>query len=267
MNRALLLGMLLMVASLVSGVVHAQARGPSAEEILQNGQDILSGREVRQAAAQQAREQALQKAEEERQELLDPAVRARRLEELDTWFRRIPGRFRIEGQIESLQYVFEAQTYTRVGDKVTGVADCTGIGEGVGVQCILTATWRTIEINMPAFIPPAPPPPPSEMLRTFSPAVLVLGWNLDPPGIRAQMVNADSLSHTWAGQLKETTATANRLNRSLPARNIQQLQIIAEPDSEVLTVILHAGAITLTLTMYPDAEARVEKPIKTLKVR
>ncbi len=257
MQRAHLAAVILAVAALLAGgVAHAQARGPAVEEIQENGQDILTRQERREAAALQVREQA----EKEQQALRDPAIRARKLAELDTWFRRIPGRFRIDGLIEAPA----GDQFNKVSDKVTGVADCTGIGEGVGVQCIFSATWRTIEPGVEKI---GAPPPPSEMLRTFTPAVLVLGLNLDPPGIRAQMVNADSLSHTWVGKLAESAARVNRINRSLPLRHIQSLEIIAEPDSEVLTIVMRAGAITLTLTMYHDAEVHADKPLKPLRAR
>ncbi len=259
MNRVPLPAVLLLAASLASGVAQAQARGPAAEEVLENGQDIPSGRERRAAAALQAREQAMEAARKEQEELRDPAVRAWRLAELDTWLRRIPGRFRIEGRIEAPA---GPEGSGVLSGKVTGVADCTGIGDGVGVQCILSATWPTIEAGV---WPPGAPPPPSEMIRTINPAVLVLGLNRDLLGIHAQMVNADGLSHNWVGQLKQTTASANRTNRSLPGRRIQSLQIIAEPDSEVLPIIMRAGALTLTLTMHRDPEARAKKPIKTLR--
>jgi hypothetical protein len=149
---------------------------------------------------------------------------------------------------------------------VTGVADCTAIGAGAGVQCILTATWPTIDL----FIPPpryVGPPPLTEGLRTLKPAVLVLGLNLDPPGIRAQMVDAESLSHTWVGPLAEGSAWASRVNRSLRGRHIHLLQVIAEPGSEIVTLVLRSYSVVITLTMHRDPGAREDQPIKTLRSR
>ncbi len=259
MNRVLHPAVLVLAASLASGVVHAQARGPAAEEIQQHGQDILSGREKRAAAAVQSRERAMEAARKEREESADPVLRASRLAELDTWFRRIPGRFRIYGHI---QKPAGPEGSGVLSDKVTGVADCTGIGAGVGVQCILTATWRTLE---PGVGSPGAPPPESEMLRTMSPGVLVLSLNLDPPGIRAQFVDAEGLAHIWVGKLAGSTARANRVNRILGGRPLRTLLVSADPDSEVVTFEIRSGSITLTISMHRDPEARAEKRIKTLR--
>ena len=105
------------------------------------------------------------------------------------------------------------------------------------------------------------------MLKTFSPAVLVIGLNLDPPGIRAVMVNAESLAHVWTGVLKEDTARARRLNRCLGGRCLQPLQIIAAPDSEAVTIVLGSGTVTLTLTMHRDPDAHADKPLKPMRSR
>jgi hypothetical protein len=247
---------LLAACLLDTGIAHAQARGPSAGEILAHGQDIVSVREQFQIAATQAVEAASQ----EQEALLDPAVRAARLADLDAWFRRIPGRFRIDGLI-SRPECREGACESSSG-KITGVADCTGIGDGAGVQCVLSADWPTIESGMASVGGPLPP---SEKLRTICPAVLVLGLNLDPPGVRAQMVDAESLSHTWVGKLTGNTLTARRVNGALAGHDIQPLQIIAEPDSEVVTIVLHGGSLTITFTMHRDPTARAEKPIKTLR--
>jgi hypothetical protein len=245
----------------IAPVVHAQARGPSAQDVLENGQDILTRREQQELAAEEVREQA----EKEEQALRDPAVRAELFAELDAWFRRMPGRYRIEGRIEKPE--FRAGASTTVSGKVTGVADCSGIGEGVGVHCILNATWPIIETAVTGFGGPgrkADPLPASDMLRTFNPAVLAMGLNLDPPGIRAQMVNADSLSHVWVGKLVGDDAKANRVNRALQSRYINPLEVIAAPDSDVVTIILRSGLLALTLTMLRDEGATAEVPIKPL---
>ncbi len=266
---------------LASGVAQPQARGPSAKEVLEHGQDIEDvwkpqpsfwiGYDKGEEAALQAWARDREQFEKELEAMSEPAVRTRKLAELDAWFRRIPGRFRIEGLIKELENRMGG--WVVVSDKVTGVADCTGIGEGVGVQCIFSATWRTIEAFMPERNPTAAMPlSSSEKLRTINPAVLVLGLNMDPTGIRAQMIDAESLTYTWAGQLWENTVWASRVNSFYTGRHgwspeIVPLQIIAAPDSEVVTIVLRSGLTTITFTMYRDPEARAEEPIKTLRSR
>jgi hypothetical protein len=253
-------------ALLACEVAEPQARGPAAKDVLENGQAIPNSRQERLEALERSQQEAQELAEKEAEELKDPAVRARKFAELEAWLRRIPGRFRIEGLIEKPEFRFEAQAYTVVDGKVTGVADCRAIGEGVGVHCILNATWPIIESGVaPVAGHPPPPPPPSEMLRTFSPAMLLIGMSQDPPGIQAEMVNADSLSHVWAGKLVEDTATAKRLNRSMFSRSLHPLQIVAPPDSDEVTIVLRSGLVTLTLAMRRDDEAKADAPVKPIK--
>jgi hypothetical protein len=257
-------------ALLASEVAEPQARGPSATVVLEKGQEIPNSRQERLEALERSQQEAQALAEQEAEELKDPAIRARKFAELEAWLRRIPGRFRIEGLIEKPEFRLEAQASTVVDGKVTGVADCRAIGEGVGVHCILNATWPIIESGAaPLYIPGigTPPPPASEMLRTFSPAILLIGMSQDPPGIQAEMVNADSLSHAWAGKLVDDTATGKRLNRAMFLRSFHPLQIIAPADSDAVTIVLRSGTLTLTLAMHRDDEAQAEVPVKPLPSR
>ena len=246
---------MLAAASLAADVTHAQARGPSAADVLDHGQQIVSARKLRE----QAREEALQRAKEEEQAeqmaLQDETIRAARIAALDAWLRRLVGHFRIEGRI--------AYEPSGPSEKVTGVADCASVGESAGVQCIFNATWHNIEEEHAQV---GLPPPPSEMLQTFNPAMLLIGLNKDPPSIRALMVNADSLAHIWVGKLDGNTVRAARLNRCMSGRCIRSLEIIAEPEGKTVTFVLHT-IVTLTLTMVRDPEARAKKPLKPLPSR
>lgn len=200
--------------------------------------------------------------------VLDDATRATRLAETETWIRRIPGRFRIEGRVERMG------AGGPVGGKVSGVADCAGVGEGVGVQCIFNAMWPIIDASFPSagalMNGPIPKPSPSEALRSFRPALLVLGLDPALAEVRALLVTDDSIAHTWAGRLTANTLRANRLTgcREFPAsdppdpRCFQPLELIAEPDSDIVTIILRSAGITLRIAMRRDAEARAEKPMK-----
>lgn len=257
----------LVLAACAPCLALAQARGPSVQEIQEFGQYIPSEHERRQEAWED-RARVLQ----EQQAPLDEATRERMYAELDTWLRRLPGRFSIEGEIERVMVVSPAGPGSEVRvprtRDVTGIADCREIGEGVGLHCILNATWPSVD-NRPAMLPTGriPTLPPSEMLETMRPAVLVLGLDQEQPGIRAMMVNADSLSHTWVGPLRESTARANRVNRCLSQRCLQPLEIIAAPDSEDIAIILRSGGITITLAMVRDPDAHAEKKMKLMRAR
>ncbi len=88
------------VALHVSGELHAQARGPALDE----------WRGTAQAA-------------------VDPvAVRI----DMDAWLKRLMGKFRYEGIGKGIN---NPEWY-----HITGFSDCTGIGEGPGVQCIINMT-------------------------------------------------------------------------------------------------------------------------------
>jgi len=145
---------------------------------------------------------------------------------------------------------------------IDGVADCKEIGEGIGLHCILNARWKhVIEDPIPItamLSDPSMKKFPSEELNTLQPAVLVLGLDLDRPGIRAMLVDVESFSHLWSGPLQASTAHANRLNRCLPGKYLQSMEIIAEPDSQDIAIVLHGGRYTITLTLIRDPDAHAQ---------
>jgi hypothetical protein len=79
------------------------------------------------------------------------------------------------------------------------------------------------------------------------------------------MVDVESFSHMWTGPLQESTARGNRLNRCLPRKCLQPLEIIAEPDSEDIAIVLHSGTYTIRLTMSHDPDAQAGMPITGVK--
>jgi hypothetical protein len=287
-------------AMLACGGAFAQARGPSAQAVLADGQDVGNTSE-RGSALPEERIRALALEFDldpdidpgqvrmipapgggfvlhwgkERidlstfrppEEVFDDATRARKLAEAEIWLTRLPGRFRIEGRAER-----PGRMQTTLGGKVTGVADCESVGEGVGVQCIISATWPIIEIEVADI---GGRPPTSEMLRAFGPAMLVVGLNPDSPEVRALLVTDDSLAHAWAGRLTEDTVTARRLTGCIGADSIprdprcfQPLEISAAPEGGIVTIVLRAGGVTITFAMHRDPQARAEKPLKRKKAR
>jgi hypothetical protein len=98
----------------------------------------------------------------------------------------------------------------------------------------------------------------SEQLNTMHPSVLVVGFSKDPPRIRSMLVTADTLAHNWVGKLEGNSAKLTRQGPCLAAvRCYQTFEIVAEPDGDTVSFILHGaqGKVAITLTMYRDGEA------------
>ncbi len=107
----------------VSGELHAQARGP-----------------------------ALNERKESVETVVDPA--AMRIE-METWLRRLVGKFRYEGSAHPSEDVVP----------IWGFMDCTGIGTGPGVQCVHNVMW-----------PDDVQPHPSMSLYGMDPVTLKIRW-------------------------------------------------------------------------------------------
>jgi len=259
MNRMRIPVLLLLpsAAMLCCADAHAQARGPSAKEIQETGQDVgSSARDLTPYLEDLARETGIDMAElasgltwtptgfvlqrgGERIPLgmlgppapptLDEAARASKNQEQRTWLSRIVGRFRLAGRVEKRQTIAleidgqrpEFAETTLVGN-VSGIADCAAVGTGPGVHCILNVVWPVIEPISPGsgFAAMQLPPPASERIRVMRPAVMVLGLNPDTAEIRASMVTDDSIAHTWAGRLEANFLTARRTSGCADARNL-----------------------------------------------
>lgn len=198
--------------------------------------------------------------------------RPSRLAELGAWARRFHGRFRIEGQVESTGG-FPRRPIT---GKISGIAECAGIGDGPGVQCALSATWPIIDsAGVPASFPVILPPSPSEALRTFNPALLVLGIDPKLLEVRVMLVTSDTLTHSWAGVMVADTLEAVRLTacRGLSEvdrpdpRCIHSVQLRPGQDSGTVHMDFLGDPIRIRFVMHRDPDARPEKPMKTRKSR
>jgi hypothetical protein len=122
-------------AVLASGPLHAQARAPVSKAPRIEKKEI-NPCAIRSACPVSPRSRAIALAWEsgldEHGVPLDASARSRKLAESEIWLRRLAGTFRIEG------------TYTNYGgaSPVRGTAKCDGVGEGPGVSCVITATWK-----------------------------------------------------------------------------------------------------------------------------
>lgn len=65
-------------------------------------------------------------------EKLEADAPARKLDEMEHWLRRIPGKYRIEGK------------YWNSGGSspIGGTADCFAVGSGPGVSCLISTVWK-----------------------------------------------------------------------------------------------------------------------------
>lgn len=265
----------------------AQARGPSAKEIQEEGKKIQSVLEIRRQEWERdwGPEARVREQQEMRQ---DAALSAGRLAEADTFLRRLTGRFRIEGRIERRMQVGidTGLSWTLTGlvskeAEVAGVADCSAIGTGAGVSCVISASWPAFDRTMPPpFCRPGsrglicnifdPVYTPAEQLDTMRPAVLMLGLDTDPPLLRGMLVTADTLTNEWAGKLDGNSARMLQTQVCTTLRCYIEFGITAEPDSETVTLTLHQRLlwlVTITLTMHRDPDARLKEELRPMKAR
>jgi hypothetical protein len=291
---------MLAAAALCGERAHAQARGPSAMDVLANGQDVGTARQglaTRRVSGWRDIPIGEPAPDPEFAALgapgeLDPEARAAQLRQLDAWLRKLAGRYRIDGTVETPGHVTvqvvgasnameDLSVASVLSGKVHGLADCADVGEGPGIHCVISATWNPIDIDVAKV---GDRPTISEALKTFSPAMLDIGLNRDPPGIRALLVTDDSISHMWAGKVDGDTLIADRLNDcKTPTLNqpdddppdprcLQPLQITTGP-GDAATIILRTPLpelppwaeitdpkprLTITFAMHRDDEVTAE---------
>jgi hypothetical protein len=199
----------------------------------------------------------------------NPAAPPTDLAELQSFLRRLPGRFRIEGRIEGIK-PGNALASVLLAGKITGVADCRSVGEGVGVDCMINATWPAIGFNgnedLRAYV-----------LNTFRPAVLVLGVDPNPDWLRVRtlLVTADGFSHGGLGHLADNTIRAHRSGSECffpepgqPSSCFTGIEMTADPKDGFVTLrLVTTSTIGIMLTLHPDADARADKELESLRAR
>jgi hypothetical protein len=312
-HLAIAVTVLLITATLGCDISHAQARGPSVIETLKNQQTIGNfkpGERLIPHEGMLIPESVLRKGPEAVQTyisslsplvpVLDDATRKEKLSEQEAWLRRLPGRFRIDGRIAmpwTLQKSVSGEAL--LSARISGVADCVAVGEGVGVQCLINASWPPLETDVHEFEVPDQALNISEAVNSLQPAMLVLGLDVDKPGVRAHMVTDESIATTWTGVVNDDNfRTIDKSDCSSIVWGVVEyrcgafLNVFAEPDSESVTIELVwrprlAAWATLyrseseapdydesktplrdlhvKLVMYRDADA--EAPIPTKKAR
>lgn len=179
-HRLIMVPLLICTAMLVADAAHAQARGP--------------GRGPARA--------------EKAGGALPEAARARKQQELEDWLGRLVGNFRIEGRLELNGGLYcgrscvakTANAFVEDGwvfhtRSPTGHANCTSVGSGSGIHCIINVPWQTqyftpfaegtIARNWPE-------------VGTLAPAMLLLG--IDPEKQEISYFQVDDQSAAWWSQ-------------------------------------------------------------------
>jgi hypothetical protein len=108
----------------------------------------------------------------------DDYSRVEKLEDLDAWFRRRVGRFRIEGFHLSLKY-------PSIPAGVTGMADCVSVGDGPGIECVVA----------------------------FDDYLKVYQYGRDPLDLKVHFINADNKGIVEAGSGRLKGRTLHHRNR------------------------------------------------------
>jgi hypothetical protein len=154
---------------------------------------------------------------------------ARRLQmakDMDTWLRRLPGRFRIQG-VSSKDGSDEPDLQS-----ATGMEDCIGLGTGAGVQCVINVVWNEQFGDDGQYADGG--------ISSMAPAMLEYG--LDPVASRIRYLQVDnqSLAEGAAGVLKGDTMTTRVRCANTPASQLCErvTRIYAPPDSKYVQVTI-----------------------------
>jgi hypothetical protein len=139
--------------------------------------------------------------------------------------------------------------------------DCTAIGDGVGVSCIVNASWPFFESS----VGPNAEPPPAERINTFRPALLVLGFSTDPPLVRGILATAnDSFSTT--GKLDGSSVKS--MNRSSCWDEcVSFIEISVTADGNIATLTLRPPGAEARIVAHRDPNARAQEALKSMKAR
>ena len=217
LTRASGLTLLACAGLLASGMVGAQARGPSRWE----------------------RQRANTAAEVEQ----NVAVDSGQLVELGAWLQRLVGQYRIDGEVDQAVGISDREvgvTY-RSSRRVSGEADCRGIGEGAGIHCVINVEWQPISMRGASSVPAG-----SERF-TLRPAVLLFGIDSAAQGIHVLQVDERSIAIGALGLLSGDTLqlkTTCGLNITQPICE-RRVRITARPARDLVKIEISIFAATL----------------------
>lgn len=192
----------------------------------------------------QARAPSAVKTPVVREEAEGAAARVAQLEQLDTWLRRLAGRFDFSGEISgesestcdqagrefNRQHSGDSSLGCRGGSippppvKISGNADCVGISSGAGVHCVIQLDWQ---VPVPRY---GYGYSPAYRASWFNPGIILYGIDPNALGIRFLQVSQRSIAESALGVLEDNTVTFK-----LPGRySSRKVQVIAPPNTDTL---------------------------------
>jgi hypothetical protein len=145
-------------------------------------------------------------------------------EAIGEWLRRLVGTFKYEGMIGICPNDCEP---------IKGSSDCTGIGEGPGVQCILNVTWADHYKTDPYKVDTEANND-NYMISYLDPAMELFGLDPMNSAISHLVVNNKGLPEGGLGFIKGNTASFKAPCVNARAGCYRVVVIEAKPDSEVL---------------------------------
>jgi hypothetical protein len=183
---------------------------------------------------------------------------------VDTWLRRLVGRYRFEGVLQAValgdcaglppgppdpdheRVISLTEPYCR---SIKGSGDCVAVGDGPGVQCVLSVKW----VDMYRIVFPSGTGADEEVgvftipggVPYLDPAMALLGFNASDSKPSYLLVDHKGLSEGGPGSIKGNRGTfdmpcvnaptlMNEMNMKLVARCYRVLRIDAKPDAKVL---------------------------------
>ena len=187
----------------------------------------------------------------EHSEILSSEARAAKLAELETWLRRLTGKFSYSGQVKfhlgfgcsigrapcEIPGMDCSSLVCYLVSPATGVASCGVIGEGAGVHCMINVKWRQTKVVMPPSLPMTMPIPDLVKIwpgRSLAPATVLYGIDPDKLEVRYLLIDGRSIAESATGVLQDDTVTFKVacVDASFPLCS-QKLQIRASPREPV----------------------------------
>lgn len=223
-------------AMAASGALHAQARPsvpktPRIEPRVEKKPVIRpcgTGPECPADARSRAAAMAWANGLDEHGAPLDAGARTRKRAEMESWLRRLAGTFRIEG------------TYRNHGGKspVLGTVKCLGVGDGPGVTCVISATWKAPKesVKDPEFD--------KALYDAMQSLVVFLGIDPDASRIRATLMDYRA-SRAHGFLIDDGVALSNAIPTSM--------SLVRHSWSSSFIAIQPGGNLDMKLLVYPTS--------------
>jgi hypothetical protein len=252
---------MLAVATLLAGTAHAQARGPSLQQIRQSTPHIYSAVDRRQQQwfeAQIRTGQRIEREDRERAALLDPAYRARKFADLQDFIRIMPGRYRIESQVGYVTRVtvpYVSGTYSmgpvEIGQTtiVSGYAECVHLEKDADVRCRFRPDVMPVDDGVQRFNT-------VDMTDLMRPAMLWFTLDPEQPQLRTTLLAEGANAQVLVGAMDGGVISAQGAGICRVVTCFRTLDASAAKDAEQISLVFRTGNFMVTLTLH-----RVSAPL------